>query len=467
MAPWDAAAPSGCAVDARLTALINSLDDRMRLSLSGTVERVGVSGLYCFSLMAITGVSGAAFGLFLMLCAWMASLRTVWPCIRRDPVFWIVLLCGVYLLVSATVAARIFPDTADHQWWQAKQWGYLVLLPVVAWWLGGSGRRILVAFGLFCLGGIWRMLNNTPWQDLGDWLGVGMPPWGFGLWHISFSAYLAVILLGVILFSPRLVRGAGSYPLGGLTAAGLVVVALICLVGILVGQSRGTWLAMLVVFPPVLFMYFRRLQQSRWAMGRGYLLVAVVLASLLSAIAVLPAHDALLARLSAEWEVYAALLTGDISQVPITSVGARIHLYHHGVNQWLESPWFGWGAGSQAYLIQQTGLFTGAYVAPHYHNIVLEILLRFGLLGLGLIMAILSLVMHALWRGYVQGTIAVDWYYFFLGVFLFSLVWGMADIRIIRWDYRNFTLLVLGAAYSLGVLASARREQLAGLSRYP
>jgi O-antigen ligase len=408
-----------------------------------------VIGFYLFAGTAVLSVSGAALAAVIMLLAWSLSLPRVWQSIRPDPVFWLVLACLVYVLCSALLAAHRLPETAAWQWEQAGKWAWLALLPVVAWWLRSGPRRFYIAFTLFAAGAFLRMALNTPWEHLGDLVTGVYRPWGFGLWHISFSAYLAIISLGLVLFSRRVLVAVGPGPGRWLVVAGILAALLLCGVGIVVGKSRGTWLAMVAVFPVIVLAYLHSLRRQgnaiSWkSLGLGGAVLAVALAAGLG-----PGLEHVSDRLFAEQETYESLLERDVSQVPLSSVGTRIHLYKYGFERWLERPVFGWGAGSEAYLIESTGLFTGHYRPPHFHNIVLEILVRFGLVGLLLVSAVFWLIYRDIWRAYRSGRLPADWFYFFVGTLAFSLVWGMADIRVVKWDYRYFTLLFLGAAYAL------------------
>jgi O-antigen ligase len=89
------------------------------------------------------------------------------------------------------------------------------------------------------------------------------------------------------------------------------------------------------------------------------------------------------------------------------------------------------------------------YVPPHFHNIFIELLVRFGLIGFTLVFAILWLVYRNLWRLYRAGKVPMDWYYFLMAVLAFSLIWGLWDIRIVRWDYRDYTLLFFGMVLAM------------------
>ena len=69
-------------------------------------ERTGVAGLYLFSLSAFLSTSGGNIGLALMLFAYILSLRTIWPSVKRDPAL-LLFLCFYFLYFMASSSMGI------------------------------------------------------------------------------------------------------------------------------------------------------------------------------------------------------------------------------------------------------------------------------------------------------------------------------------------------------------------------
>ncbi len=414
------------------------------------LEILGLSGLYLFSFTAVLGIAGANIGLLLMLIAMLLQMRTVWAQLRYSVPFLVILVGVAGIALAALTASYQLPETAGHQWAQALRWGDIIWLPIVAWWLRSEPRHFYIAFALFAAGAIVRMFYYMPWDDFYSLLVGDYRPYGFGLWHIPFSAYLVVILMGVIYFAPRLILSGKNNWIRSGTAGLLLLVALICIEGILIGKSRGTWIAALLVMPAFVIFYFQRFAGSM----QGWLRCSVMGVGLLAILALvgvmlLSQHEGIMGRVLQEQDVYQLILEGDISRIPGTSIGTRIHLWYYGIEQWLEKPLFGWGPGSEKYLIAQSGITIGGVPPPHFHNAYIEILVRFGLVGLVFTIVILWLVYREIWIRYRTGKLPADWFFFLFSVMIFCLIWSFFNSRIMRWDYRDFTLLFLGVSLAM------------------
>ncbi len=415
-----------------------------------SLETVGLFGLYLFSYTAVLGIAGANIGLLLMLIAMLPQLPDVWQVYRSSRVVRLILLGLFYVVASGMIAGFRLPETWDHQWDQVVHWGDLGLVLLVAWWLKGEPKRLYISFALFALGALTRVFLFFPWEDFSSVIGGDYRPWGFGLWHISFSSYLVVVLLGLALFSRRLLASISHRWGRFLAIAGLILVSVISIEVIMVGKARGTWLAALLVVPVVLVFYCLTLWRSSAGFSvhraAGFAGIGLVLAS----IVVFSQLDGVANRLAQERETYRALLEEEVANVPTSSIGIRIHLWHHGIDKWLERPLFGWGTGSEKYLMEQkwmSGVFGQShYIPPHFHNIYLEILVRFGLVGFFILASIVWFVYREVWKRYREGRIPADWFYFLVGTLLFSMIWSCFDIRIVKWDYRDFVLLFFAAA---------------------
>ncbi len=414
-------------------------------------EILGLSGLYLFSYAAVLGIAGANIGLLMMLIAFLMQIPEVWRSYRASRVVQLILAGVVYLIASASVASYWLPETREHQWDQLLRWGDLGLILLVAWWLKEEPKRFYIAFALFAAGAFTRVFIYFPWEHTVPVLRGDYPPWGFGLWHISFSSYLVVILLGLLLFARRWISSISSRWAKTLVVVLLLFASLVCIEGILIGKSRGTWLAALLVLPAVLLLWGRtllRLGRVAFPTGKS-LMVAGIGAALIGAVLV-SQLGGVMERAAQERETYRSLLEEGVSEVPPSSVGIRIHLWDYGIRKWLERPLFGWGPGTERYLMKQkweAGIYgKNYYTPPHFHNIYLELLVRFGLVGFLLVATVIWLIYREIWERHRAGQLPSDWFYFLTGTLIFSMIWGCFDIRVVKWDYRDFVLLFFGAA---------------------
>lgn len=410
-------------------------------SIQDPAMLIGLAGLYLYSLFAVLGGAGAEIGSAMMLLASLAQIRQFWLLQRREPLFWLVVASAGYVLISAVLASKAFPDWADDQWDQASNWLRLALVPIVAWWLKGDPRRSLIALGLFAAGAVLRMLRYAPWDQLSGFLRLELSPHrgGFGLYYISFSSYLVVISIGLlVLFPPLAKRLPQGWP--RLLAWGIALVLLVvCLFGILAGKSRGTWLAFALTMP-WLAVYYAVLLWREHSVRELRILVMVSI-GVLGLVAVMAGAlgSKVLERLTVESQAYGPLLEGDLNEVPNTSFGSRIWYYRLAIEKIAERPLFGWGVGSARPILWER--FHRDEGARHFHNIVLGMLVRFGIVGFSLAVAVIAVIYWRFRRAFLRKEIPVPWYVFFLSVAVFCLIWGQSDIRITEWDYRDFFIL--------------------------
>ncbi len=87
--------------------------------------------------------------------------------------------------------------------------------------------------------------------------------------------------------------------------------------------------------------------------------------------------------------------SGDISE--ITTGTGRSYIWSVVVQLIAERPWFGWGYGSTLFILPE---YSGdiRHIAPHAHNMILQILVKTGIVGL-ILFAVASLIrLHDAWR---------------------------------------------------------------------
>lgn len=416
------------------------------LSIATPRERyafaVGGLGLYLFAAFAVVKGSFTEIGLFLMLVSMVMTPRRVVEAYRREPVLWIAALGAAYVVVRALGAAREFPGTADEQMEQINDWLRYLSVFVIAWALAQDPRRLWTASALFAAGVLYRLLAHTPWAELDALLRGALPPQPFGWWHTTFGSYLGAALIVLVFVVPAAVPAAGGRARRVAVWAALGVVLFLVAEGVLATKSRGVWLALLLAVPPGLLLLAGLRRRGLGGavdreVGRAALLALVVFAA-----ALLPQAERVTERATAEPETYQAFIREGIEETPRTSLGTRLHVYRLGLERWLERPLLGWGTGSAAMVIAESGRFDPeAYLPPHFHNLVLAILVRFGLVGLALAGAVVTIALVRLAGAVRRGDLPAAWVALLFASTLFYMAWSMADVDVLRWDSRNYAML--------------------------
>jgi len=154
------------------------------------------------------------------------------------------------------------------------------------------------------------------------------------------------------------------------------VVAIVAGTALLLSNSR-TSIALLLVI--LWFLWF--CNERRW----GMFLISVFVA-ICSLPLVLMFGEAILTALSR---------SGDISE--ITTGTGRSYIWKVVVQLIAERPYFGWGYGSTLFILpEHSGDIR--HTAPHAHNMVLQILVTTGFVGLAAFMLALLIRLHDAWR---------------------------------------------------------------------
>lgn len=438
-----------------MTHVIEAFESQTRQPSSAQrmIAAAGPAGLYLLSFAAVLSISVAQIGIALMIVSLLAQWRSALHTAQRDLLVWLALAWPLYLVASIMVGLNIFPPTMEHQLDQALDWARLSLVMVVAWHFRGDVRRFTIAASLFALGATVRILMHAPWGNLAPFLAGQVPggkTLGFGLSPIAFSSYLAVMLLWLTVFAPRIWR---QLPSPGARIVFSVVAApvgVLALEGVIIGSSRGTWLASLVAFAVLVV----RWKPWMYATRRTCWIAAITTA--LTVTVIVAAHGAnILRRATIDQDVYEQIVEGDLeaTERKLTSTGIRVQMWVHGAKKWLERPLLGWGVGSEQVLLQQlkpvADLIASEKVrVPHSHNLLIELLMRFGIGGAVLFLAFPALIFWRLRSLHRAGKLDHDVYSFFLALFVLVTVWSMFDMRIM-WDYRHFVLVFFGMAASL------------------
>lgn len=315
----------------------------------------------------------------------------------------------------------------------------------MAWWLGGST----------CLT-LWTWALAVPGLLLAAWLeGQGWQSWqrglagarvDFGIHNAQHVAMLfGVAALGLASFAPRLLA-AGRWAWGRRLAWGAMLVA--CLVGGVVTQTRGVWLAgvaaalvMLGGWALKAWLVRRPAQQVNhraWATAIGVLLVVVTLGGAF--------HDTVERRVLTERAVVASALQGDWEDVPYSSVGVRLHSWRAALEWIAERPLVGWGGEGRSLVMEETE-WLPTHIRErfgHLHNTLLEVLVGYGLLGAGVIAALAAWVGRGTWLAWRGGAMPGDMALFGAGFFVFFMVANQFESYLAFWSGGYAFTLVMG-----------------------
>ncbi|WP_280564202.1 O-antigen ligase family protein [Chromohalobacter sp. 48-RD10] len=382
------------------------------------------------------GTLMALLGLFAVLC-WGRELRASAP-------LWLLLAIILVQLLSWVLGylhhPQWVPDNPELD--RMAKW---FLFIGMAWWLGGSSRLTLWVWAIAVPGwllAVW--LEGHGWQS---WQrGLAGQRVDFGIHNAQHVAMLfGAAALGLASFAPRMLR-AGRLAWGRRLAWGIM--ALVCLAGVVVTQTRGVWLAFSAAALGMLGGWaWRAWQLSGSAQGATRRGVAAAIGALL-VIGVLAAafHDTVERRVMAEREVIASVIQGDWSGVPYSSVGIRIHSWRAATEWIAERPLVGWGGEGRSLVMEQTEWLPDSVSQRfgHLHNTVLEVLVGYGLLGASVVALLAIWVARGTWLAWRGGALPGDVALFGAGFFVFFMIANLFESYLAFWSGGYVFTLVMG-----------------------
>ncbi|MBB3185659.1 O-antigen ligase [Halomonas fontilapidosi] len=363
--------------------------------------------------------------------------------IRSGAALWLLLVVVIVQIVSWVGGYLHHPQwmTDNPQIDRLAKWFLFIGL---AWWLGGSTRATLLAWGLALVGlmaVVWLIDGNlTHWQ-----LGLNGRRVDFGIRNAQHTAlFFGAALIGLLCFARRCLapgRMAWLRRLGWGAAVGS------CLVGIGITQTRAVWLAMmvvLIVMAAVIALHAYAVgHRGRW--GKPALVGVVLLV-----IAVVASgwwfQGAVEKRLEAERSVITQALEDDWKTLSYSSIGNRLLSWRASVEWIKERPLIGWGEEGRSLVTTETEWLPRQTRENygHLHNTFLELLVSYGLLGVMAIGALVGWVCLGTWKAWRGGTIPDDMALFGLAFSVFYFIVGQFESYSFFWSGSYLQNLVLG-----------------------
>jgi O-antigen ligase len=413
-------------------------------------SRAGLVGLYVFAFFALLGITPATVGLVLLTLAFLIRFDA-WRRLARDPVALTALLFGLYVAVHSAIAYVLQPTSAlAHAVVEnGTDWLKLLLFIPVAYWAAGRPDRVRLILMLGLAGFTLATFRKIDWATFDA-----------AFFSTRFDAYLPSIAFGMfaglgalgLLATRRAFWAERDRPWQRWLAMTLWAVwLLIMLEGLLLSQSRGSWLGFLGGLAVLILLEWRARPSTtttrtrrRWPM---ILLVTVALGAVLST-----QYQTIEMRLTDQTDTLQQVMSGDVTEVTSDPVGLRVNALLFTYEKWRERPWFGWGAGTSREWIAASGradtLLDNVNWLPHLHNAYAETLFQFGTIGLLLALALVWALVRSTGTECRAGRLPADLCRLFLVTLVFVLIWNLFNYRVVRSDWMVFWILLAGSAYS-------------------
>jgi len=427
--------------------------------------------VFAFSSWSLTAPANIALALLSIL--WLTEVPHYWRQLSREPA---VRLSAFTLLIGLLLAWRAtlhFPVTAHEQLHGLGGWMAPFLFIVPAWWLRRDPKQIMPMLVAAFLGLIFGVVHKTDWS-LAPHILHGMR-YHFGSAALGLSFITSVALTGLLIFRGRIITlpiNGRPWPAIGWTLWGLGCGLLLAI--LVVTQSRGAALALAIaaVFYGLLNW---RSNHPKTAGPRGLpdsrflTLLAMLLCGLFLFWSFQDRNIEDWRELTNPGESSAKSAMGtppdsgatgsgqELSYVSSTAV--RLNLIEVGLAAFVQRPWLGFGPGTSTteFLVPQRIIPVSPYHllnAPnwsHLHSVPLEILARFGLVGILIALLLGRLVWRAYRRLWGDPRASLDLRIFLTLSGILLLFYCAYDFRLLHVDIRFFFIQWLGIVYSFAL----------------
>lgn len=255
----------------------------------------------------------------------------------------------------------------------------------IAYWLKGSLRSVYLLWGTLAVGFIFGcfvhvdFLTEVVRSMHGDRVDFAIKNAQFTSMFSGISLLISAFILSQLLLNKK--------PFEGISAQIkiLMFVTLICFLTFfafvtIVTQARQVWLALgfTIIISPIFYAFVFE-KSNRKLIVMSYLLIAITFVGLSQS-------EIIQQRVMRETGTLQILLSGDLDNIPMTSIGIRVNSWIAATDWIKERPFFGSDSEAIAQVIQQSDKFQGLLKEfGHLHNYHIETLVAYGFIGLFLI----------------------------------------------------------------------------------
>jgi O-antigen ligase len=407
----------------------------------GLTKWIALPALVLLGLSTFSGVGGGNTALFLLFLSFLAVLPFHAGSMLRDPLF---VATTAFLMWIAFIALEPSvgndPEDAALVRNKAAEWARVFLLPalLVGFWLGRTPRLLPWLPLLVAVGYTVKVLVLTSPEMFAAFLsGEKRAGYDDDITHFGIYSVVALLAAGTSL---GVVHRVQRRCLRRALYAVAVVCAAVALGGLIFSQTRAAWLATIVVLAicGLGAVWIARQRTGSWRPG----LVALGIVVLVMAMAALLFHELLIARLLKQSDTVVRVLSGNWNDMPLDPVGYRIYAWREGIIAWLERPLFGHGPAIDLFRFRGRE-HPALDFLMHFHNVYINLLSTWGLVGLLLFGGVALVLGMRAWRAWQAEILPPSAAVFLAGSIIALLVFGWFD-QILLADRMPFLLGILG-----------------------
>lgn len=379
-----------------------------------SIKWVGVIGLFIFVFGIFFRDRTANAGILIMGIAFVLIFGHIRKSLIKDP---LLIFGSIFFLFVSILAGRAIVDFDGYQVMIVNRmflYGCVFLLVfLVAFWMQQASGKWDWLFFTFLTGFLAKIIRMGEWANFTEvallyWNGVkragfGSPVNRFGLWS-------AIILLVCALLHKRMWGCSKNKFWYGIRITFWFFMCSVSAMGLVFSQSRAAWLASAIVtIPIVLYQLYKKKQLKFKAIALlAIFLISVTFSTNLPEIAG--------RRVFSDKEAYKKIVKGNIdfqaeSVTGIAAIDERLQIYKLFFEKWKERPLIGYGPGTPKILLKRAdSQYEKISQYDHFHNILFDLTLQLGVVGLILYAGCFFIVIRQLVRGKQSGQLELDYY---------------------------------------------------------
>lgn len=371
----------------------------------------------------------------------------------------LLLLASILIpLISWYFAHASYPELTDDYPRLDKLARIFLFIPI-AWWLKDSSKKVFVFWGLAAL-----VIIFAPWFSGGGWQEIVSGFHGtrivFGLRNGQHaSLFFGLVFIGLICFSYRIFKWHKW------TILLLLPLIFFCVFAIMSSLVRASWLG-LIVTSIVAFIYFLTLDKKEIIFNKKFFLIVILLSLIVSSVIYKSMGQTLKKRATSEPNVISQLVSGNIKDIPYTSIGIRIHMWEASIEKIKVRPITGWGSKGQFIAIHNTD-WMPKFVKEnfgHIHNIYIALLTNYGFVGLIFYFVWIGWLIIRVMKAVSAGYLTKDIGFFTLTAITFWSIMGIFESYLFFWTGVFCLQIIFGGLLALIWQAEIKEKQQSNLS---
>ncbi|WP_177202053.1 O-antigen ligase family protein [Hydrogenimonas thermophila] len=315
----------------------------------------------------------------------------------------------------------------------------------MAYILKGNQQRVVLSLILFLTGFLIRLfydaniLSPGPFLDYREYI--------FSTDKNFAAIIIDTTMVGVLLFSTYFIID--FIQKKNTVAIYNILISLVVLIPTILAwsslNSRAAWISLAIssLFIVIILMF----QTKQQGFTKKYAIVFFIFFISVISLALLVRGDMIISKLTSESKTWQAILSMDLENIPKTSIGLRIHMWHYAIQLWLQHPLLGHGLNI-THLTSNIPAEMGFKGFANLHNAYLEILARTGLIGLIFYISALFITLKAVFKAYTQHYIPLFLFIFFIEILLIFLFNNVSVGFIFFQHGWQYIVLFGGIAYS-------------------